>query len=414
MDKDAKIKIAAFAWLIGLPLIVTLLAFISSGFAVIFTFTTLIIAVIAVFRPIKLIGILSRVVAAFAILGSLIGIIIVPQMVAAELAQLRVSNPTEYLERIKKRDEGFWLSELRELNPEALQIELQRRKEEADRHGWANAQAANTIQSYRAYIATYLQGEFVQEAEAKASALRTDQAPYDTALRLGTEAALKKFLTDYPGHEKEDEAQQTFKDIVEGGHIVDLLDEKKIALIQASQEGHGGIVQALLASGAEIDHQDEDGWTALYMASQNGHEGIVQALMARGAEIDHQAKNGYTALILASKNGHEGVVQALLAKGGEIDIQGEDGATALIQSSQEGHEGIVQALLAKGAEVNHQAKNGVTALFIAANQGHQEVVKALLAKGANVELRENGGGTALKYAKTQQIKQLLRAAGATQ
>ena len=46
--------------------------------------------------------------------------------------------------------------------------------------------------------------------------------------------------------------------------------------------------------------------------------------------------------------------------------------------------------------------------------GHQEIVKALLAKGANVELRENGGGTALKYAKTQQIKQLLRAAGATQ
>ena len=132
-----------------------------------------------------------------------------------ELAQLRVSNPTEYLERIKKRDEGFWLSELRELNPEALQIELQRRKEEADRHGWANAQAANTIQSYRAYIATYLQGEFVQEAEAKASALRTDQAPYDTAVRIGTEDSLRKFLTDYPGHEKEDEVQQTIKDIVE-------------------------------------------------------------------------------------------------------------------------------------------------------------------------------------------------------
>ena len=339
MDKDAKIKIAAFAWLIGLPLIVTLLAFISSGFAVIFTFTTLIIAVIAVFRPIKLIGILSRVVAAFAILGSLIGIIIVPQMVAAELAQLRVSNPTEYLERIKKRDEGFWLSELRELNPEALQIELQRRKEEADRHGWANAQAANTIQSYRAYIATYLQGEFVQEAEAKASALRTDQAPYDTALRLGTEAALKKFLTDYPGHEKEDEAQQTFKDIVEGGHIVDLLDEKKIALIQASQEGHGGIVQALLASGAEIDHQDEDGWTALYMASQNGHEGVVQALLAEGADIDHQSKNGWTALYMASQNGHAGIVQALLAKGAEIDLQNNEGATALYIASQQGHEG---------------------------------------------------------------------------
>ena len=75
----------------------------------------------------------------------------------------------------------------------------------------------------------------------------------------------------------------------------------------------------------------------------------------------------------------------------------------------------MQALLAKGAEINHQAKNGgVTALIIAANQGHEGIVKALLAEGANVELRENGGGTALKHAKTQQIKQLLRAAGATQ
>ena len=41
-------------------------------------------------------------------------------------------------------------------------------------------------------------------------------------------------------------------------------------------------------------------------------------------------------------------------------------------------------------------------------------MQALLAKGANVELQENGGGTAFKHAKTQQIKQLLKAAGATQ
>ena len=83
-------------------------------------------------------------------------------------------------------------------------------------------------------------------------------------------------------------------------------------------------------------------------------------------------------------------------------------------SSQNGHEGIVQALLAEGAEINHQAKNGVTALIIASYHGRWVVVRALLAKGAIVDLRENRGGTALKHAKTKQIKQLLRAAGATQ
>ncbi len=202
------------------------------------------------------------------------------------------------------------------------------------------------------------------------------------------------------------------------------------ALIQASQKGHEGIVQALLARplwgfGAlrvEIDHQAENGMTALYIASQNGHEGIVQALLAKGAEINHQAKSGSTALFMASQNGHGRIVQALLAEGAEINHQKKNGFTALIIASQNGHEGIVQALLARSlwgfgplrVEIDHQAKNGVTALFIAAYHGHQGIVKALLAEGANVELRENGGGTALKHAKTQQIKQLLRAAGATQ
>ena len=160
------------------------------------------------------------------------------------------------------------------------------------------------------------------------------------------------------------------------------------------------------------DSQAKTGEIALIQASQNGHEGIVQALLAKGAEINIQAKTGVTALIQASQNGHEGIVQVLLAGGAEIDIQAKTGSTALYMASQNGHEGIVQALLAKGAEIDIQDGDGVTALIMAAYQGHERIVKALLAKGANVELRENGGETALGYAKTQQIKQLLRAAGA--
>ena len=57
----------------------------------------------------------------------------------------------------------------------------------------------------------------------------------------------------------------------------------------------------------------------MILASALGHEGVVQALLAKGAEIDLQAKNGGTALMLASEKGHEGIVQALLARGAEID-----------------------------------------------------------------------------------------------
>ena len=116
-------------------------------------------------------------------------------------------------------------------------------------------------------------------------------------------------------------------------------------------------------------------------------------------------------LLKAAGAGDLGQVRTLLEKGTEIDHQDGRGVTALMLSSQNGHEGIVQALLAEGAEINHQAKNGVTALIIASYHGRWV---ALLAKGAIVDLRENRGGTALKHAKTKQIKQLLRAAGATQ
>ena len=70
-------------------------------------------------------------------------------------------------------------------------------------------------------------------------------------------------------------------------------------------------MQLLLDNGAEVDHQDRDGWTALMGASRRGHVGIVQTLLAEGAEINHQDNEGWTALYLASQAGREGVVRAV-------------------------------------------------------------------------------------------------------
>jgi hypothetical protein len=101
---------------------------------------------------------------------------------------------------------------------------------------WQDATTANTVRSYRAYASAHPQGRFAQEADANAAALRSDQAPYDAALRTGTEASLKAFLADYPGHINEAAAQQALKDITEGRDIVDLLHEKKIE-VQAQGSG---------------------------------------------------------------------------------------------------------------------------------------------------------------------------------
>jgi hypothetical protein len=101
-------------------------------------------------------------------------------------------------------------------------------QERYDEHGWAGAQSANTISSYRHYVSAHPQGRYAQEAEAAASALRTDDTPFDSAIRAGTESALRAFLAAYPDHVQETAARQVLTDITEGRDVVDLLDEKKI------------------------------------------------------------------------------------------------------------------------------------------------------------------------------------------
>jgi len=95
---------------------------------------------------------------------------------------------------------------------------------------WQEATAANTIRAYRQYGTTHPEGQHLREAETKATGLRTDDAPFDAAMKAGTEASLKKFLEDFPEHQKQAEAQQAIKEITEGRDIVDLLREKKIEI----------------------------------------------------------------------------------------------------------------------------------------------------------------------------------------
>ena len=55
-------------------------------------------------------------------------------------------------------------------------------------------------------------------------------------------------------------------------------------LLQAAYAGDLSQVRTLLEKGTDIDHQAQNGATALYLASQNGHEGVVHALLAKGAD----------------------------------------------------------------------------------------------------------------------------------
>jgi tetratricopeptide (TPR) repeat protein len=112
----------------------------------------------------------------------------------------------------------------------------------ADGDAWDRARRSNTVVSYQAYISAHPKGAYVQQAETGMAALRSNPALYEAAVRKVTEASLQAFLTDYPGHASEAEAQRILDEIRQARDIVDLLQEGKIEV--ASQGG--GITKVLV------------------------------------------------------------------------------------------------------------------------------------------------------------------------
>ncbi len=120
----------------------------------------------------------------------------------------------------------------------------------------------------------------------------------------------------------------------------------------------------------------------LHWASQHGHLGVVQALLARGASVHRRqggARLGKTALVLACKYGHKDVVDVLIRHGASVNVRyGEVYATPLMAASKEGHIDIVQQLLDAGAHLHSYDKDGWTAFTYARMYVQQDVFDLLV------------------------------------
>ena len=184
--------------------------------------------------------------------------------------------------------------------------------------------------------------------------------------------------------------------------------------LKASKDGDVEKLELMLKQDIDVNQQDSEGYTALMLASKEGHIETIRLLLNKctqtvkkgvsassqqghnivNAEVNIQNNNGWTALMLASLNGHTEVAKLLLDHHAQVDLQSNEGLSALMLASHYGDTEVAKVLLDQHAQVDLQSNEGWSALMLASHHGDTEVAKVLLFQHAQVDLQtlqSNGG-----------------------
>lgn len=174
-------------------------------------------------------------------------------------------------------------------------------------------------------------------------------------------------------------------------------------LMKAAQAGNNWQIKTLLASGADINLTDNDGWTALmYAARYQENTAIIQTLLDAGADVRVMNNFDISALTLAcAYNNNPDIINKLLSyySMSEKEVMN---AFIMLLTNNIADEYVqiakIKIFLAKSIPLNTYS-NGKTPLMYAAQFGTStRVIQTLLDNNANISIRSTEGKTAFEYA----------------
>jgi ankyrin repeat protein len=167
------------------------------------------------------------------------------------------------------------------------------------------------------------------------------------------------------------------------------------ALLLAAQRGDlAGLQRALAAGAAPAAPGSFFGYTALHAAAAMGEAGCVAALLAAGAPVNAEAEDGATPLLAAAaQHGPDtaAAVGLLIAAGARLDARlAARGEAAVHLAAQAGRGPVLARLIGAGADVHAATDGGFTALHMAAELGRADLVTLLRAAGADPRAAAGG------------------------
>lgn len=193
----------------------------------------------------------------------------------------------------------------------------------------------------------------------------------------------------------------------------------KLLLHRAAARGDLKVVQELVATGWDIEREDEDGTTPLLEACFKGQTEVAGFLIGQGADVNHANKVHYTPLMTACTAKRLEVVRLLLKSKANPELAADFGKKAahcaLMGTIPFGSSPfetethlieLLKALQAQGADLNTKGGKGETPLMDAAWWGLTKVTEYLLSCGAVPDARDDQGRTAADYARMRIAKNL--------
>lgn len=156
-------------------------------------------------------------------------------------------------------------------------------------------------------------------------------------------------------------------------------------------------IDALIASGGDVNARGVQGITPLMDAASLGSVDAMRRLIAAGASVDARNDLGATALMWAVREMPK--VRLLVEQRADVNASSKTGRTPLLLAAMSDESAdVVRFLMAKGADTRATDRVGMTALHAAANANDTETVRLLLDASPDVNAKDAGDFTPLMNA----------------